>query len=90
MSQVMNSAWYNGEVLDSSVLPGHMAKLCDKAHKSRAKDKTRNYALYNSLKGVQTRGDETPPPKIPFALVTHIISTKLGAKSRLEENPSLI
>jgi len=68
MSQVMNSAWYNGEVLDSSVLPGHMAKLCDKAHKSRAKDKTRNYALYNSLKGVQTRGDQTPPPKIPFAL----------------------
>jgi len=68
LSQVMNSAWYNGEVVDSSVLPGHMARLCDKAHKSRAKDKTRNYALYNSLKGVQTRGDETPPPKIPFAL----------------------
>lgn len=68
LSQVMDSAWYNGEVFDSSTLPGHMARLCDKAHKARAKDKTRNYALYNSLKGVQGRGDETPPPKIPSSL----------------------
>jgi len=68
MSQVQGSDWYNGDVFEQSEIAGHMAKLCKKAHQARAADKTRNYELYNSLKGVQGRGDETVPPTIPMAL----------------------
>jgi len=68
LSQVQGCEWYNKEIFESAEIEGHMARLCEKAHKSRAKDKTRNYALYNSLEGVKGRNHEfTPLPKIPFS-----------------------
>lgn len=70
LEAVQNSEWYNMDVYAQADIGNHMATLCRRAHNARAKDKSRNYSNYNSLKGVANNKarDTAPPPEIPAIL----------------------